>query len=59
MGDVQQKREILAALGKNFTLRDGKLSLEANSWFRPIIECYPELQAEYEKLELTIIALLN
>lgn len=50
LGGIQEKREILAALGKNFKLKDGKLSLEANSWFRPVVESYPGLHAEYEKV---------
>lgn len=47
------KKEILAALGKNFTITDRKLSIEANDWLVPIIEKYPALKAEYERLELT------
>lgn len=49
--NLQQKKEILAALGQNFTLKDGILKIEPNEWFIPIIERYPALEAKYLKLE--------
>lgn len=53
MGGLETKKEILSALGSNFTLKDGKLSIEANEWLKPIAEQYPALEAEYRRLELT------
>src|SRR3989338_2103683 len=50
--DLNKKREILAGLGKNFIITDKKLMIEANDWLVPIIEQYPPLKAEYERLEL-------
>lgn len=51
-GDNAVRREILSALGQNFTVKDRKISIEANLWFQPIEEGYPELEKEYLKLEL-------
>lgn len=53
MGTLEQKKEILIALGQNQTITDRKLSIEASDWLVPIAEKYPELRAEYERLELT------
>ncbi len=47
----QQKKEILAALGQNYVIKDGILKIEPNEWFVPIIERYPALEAEYKRLE--------
>lgn len=54
--DLQQKKEILAALGQNFTLKDGILKIEPHEWFKPIIECYPALEVEYQRLEPTLMS---
>lgn len=35
-GDIQTKKEILAALGQNPTMKDKKLSINLNEWFVPI-----------------------
>ncbi|MDE2233203.1 MAG: recombinase zinc beta ribbon domain-containing protein, partial [Patescibacteria group bacterium] len=51
-GTLEQKREIFNALGSNFSLKDGKLSIVANEWFIPIQKAYPELVAEYNRLKL-------
>jgi hypothetical protein len=32
-GNMKTKRNIFAALGQNFTLKDGKLLIELNEWF--------------------------
>lgn len=45
--DPQVKREILMALGANFTLNDQKLSLEPHKWLVPLKEEYPAIEAEY------------
>ncbi len=52
MGGLQEKREIFAALGQNFLVKDKKVSIEANEWFVPIKKAYPALEAEYKRLEL-------
>ncbi len=52
-GDIQTKKEIFSALGSNFSLKDGILSIEANKWLEPIAEHYPALEKEYLRLEQT------
>lgn len=52
-GDLQTKREILAALGQNPTLKDGKLNFQENKWLIPIAKQYPVLEKEYTRLEPT------
>lgn len=49
--NLQQKKEILAALGQNFTLTDGILEFEPNEWFQPIKNGYKRLELEYLRLE--------
>ena len=51
-GSIQQKREIFAALGQNFTLKDKKVFITPNDWFVPIEKAYPELEAKFKRLEL-------
>ncbi len=51
-GTLEQKREILSALGQNFYLKDKIVSIDANEWFLPIEKAYPELEAEFNRLEL-------
>jgi hypothetical protein len=53
MGTLEAKREILTALGENPLLNDGKLSIYGYEWLQPIKNGYPELEAEFEALELT------
>ena len=50
-GGLDTKKEILSALGSNFTIKDGKLTIKANEWLKPIAEQYPSLEAEYHRLE--------
>ena len=50
-GTLEAKREILNSLSQNSVLKDGKLSIHAHDWFIPIKNGYPELKAEYERLE--------
>lgn len=52
-GDLQTKKEVLAALGSNPTIKDGKLSIPLNEWLVPIAESYPALEKEYQRLEPT------
>ncbi len=52
-GDLQTKKEILTALGQNFVLKDGEILISPNSWFVPLIEIYPEIEAEYKRSEPT------
>lgn len=51
-GDINKKREIFSALGQNFSVKDGKVFISLNEWFVPIEKAYPELEAEYNRLEL-------
>ena len=51
VGNLQTKKEILAALGSNFSLKDGKLSINANDWLQPIANSYPALEKQYLRLE--------
>ena len=50
-GDIETKKQILVALGSNPMLKDGKLSIDANEWFIPIIENKKAIEAEIEGLE--------
>lgn len=50
--DPQKKKEILLGLGQNFSMKEGKLAIEANEWLQPIKDGYPELEKEYFRLEL-------
>jgi len=43
---------ILNALGSNFSIKDGKLSIKAKEWLIPIQEQYPSLEEEYKRLKL-------
>jgi len=52
-GNIQTKKEILAAIGSNPLLIDGKLALTPNDWLVPIKESYPALEEEYRALEPT------
>ena len=51
-GDLHTKKEILMTLGYNFSALNGKLTLDMNEWFIPIIKSYPKLESEYIRLEL-------
>lgn len=46
------KKEILIALGSNPLLKDKKLSILTNKWFKRIQNEYPGLRAEYDRFEL-------
>ncbi len=50
---LELKKEILLALGKTPIIKDQKLFIEPNEWFAEIGNNYPELEAEYKRLELT------
>lgn len=51
-GALEQKREILTALGSNFAIKDKELNVTNNFWLVPIEKAYPELEAEYRRIEL-------
>ena len=51
-GNLETKREILAALGSNYILKDQKLTISYNEYFEPIIKRYPAIVSEYQRLEL-------
>lgn len=46
-GDLNIKKEIFVALGQNATIRDGKLNIELNEWFKPIAENHAKLEADF------------
>ena len=50
-GDLDTKRAILAAIGKNITLLDGKIHIEPEEWLIPIADKYPALEREYKMFE--------
>jgi len=52
-GSLADKREILTALGENPLLNAGILNVYAYKWLERIEKDYPELEAEFEALELT------
>ena len=52
-GDIETKKSIINGLGSNWVLMDGKVSMEAHKWLKPIIEGYSPLEKEYKALELT------
>ncbi len=51
LGDLKTRKEILMALGQNSTIKDGKLTIQANEWLQPIQKRYPALEKEYLRLE--------
>lgn len=51
--DLRKQKEIFSALGQNFLLKDGKLTIELNEWLVPIQQDYKVLEKEYLKLEPT------
>lgn len=51
-GTLEQKREIFAALGQNFLVKDKKVTISGCDWFVPIKKSYPAIEADYKRLEL-------
>lgn len=51
-GDIETKKSIMFALGSNWILKDGKVSMEAHKCFMPIVESYAPLEKEYRMFEL-------
>ena len=49
-------RGILMTLGKRVRTRDGILEIELNEWLQPIKNVYPELEAEYRRLEPALVS---
>ena len=50
-GGLELKKEILQTLGKTIEIKDNKLFIEANDWFKPIAESYSALEKDYLRLE--------
>jgi hypothetical protein len=46
-GSLQEKKEILSKLGRNFVLFDGILALDMHSWFIPLQKHLPRIRKEY------------
>ncbi len=51
-GNLQQKKELFNCIGQNFSLVDKKLNIDKYKWISRIEMEYPELQAEYQRIEL-------
>ena len=51
-GDIQTKKEILSALGQNYTLKDQKLVIIPNEWLKPIINKKESINAQVNWSEL-------
>ena len=51
-GDIQTKREVLCALGQNYTLKDKKLVILPNEWLKPIINKKELINSKVNWLEL-------
>ena len=51
-GTLEDKKKITHALGSNFLLNDRKLTLESSSWFIPVKNKYPQIEAKYIRFEL-------
>lgn len=49
-GDWRVRRQVLLELGQNLVILDGKLELQTETWFQPIADNYPALEAEYNKV---------
>ena len=49
---LRRRRELFAAIGQKFVIKDKKVLIEANEWFVPIRKAYPALEAEFRRLEL-------
>ncbi len=51
-GKLELKKEILMTLGQFPIIKDKKVTFYPSKWFVPIINGYPKLKADYERLEL-------
>ncbi len=51
-GDIQTKKEILTALGENYTLENNKLVILQNEWLKPIINKKETINSKVNWLEL-------
>ena len=52
-GDIETKKAILMALGKNPVIKDGKLTIIAHEWLQPISDGYKALENQYLRFEPT------
>jgi hypothetical protein len=50
-GNLEAKRAILTAVGKEITLLDGKIHIKPEGWLVPIADRYPALEKEYKMFE--------
>lgn len=51
-GTSKSKREIISAVGQNFSLKDKILNVEAVEWLKLIEKDYSSLEEEYNRIEL-------
>jgi site-specific DNA recombinase len=50
-GTVQEKREILASIGSNYTLNNKKLLFDKAEWLITLEKCLPPIKVELQRLE--------
>jgi len=50
-GNLEAKKGILTAIGKNITLLDGKIHFKPVEWLVPITDKYPALEKQYKMFE--------
>lgn len=50
-GGLEQKKEILLALGCQPVIKEGKLEITTFEWLKPIQNNYPAIEKEYKRLE--------
>lgn len=52
-GGVKERRDILATIGQNFTLKEGKLTIEPIEWLIPLYENQKAINKHFSTLELS------
>ena len=52
IGDLQTKKEVLSALGQNYTIKDQKILILPNKWLQPIINKKEMINAQVNWSEL-------
>ncbi len=55
-GDINDKKEILLAIGQNPVILDRKLQITPNEWLLPIKKALPELRADEQMVRTKVIS---
>lgn len=50
-GDIQNKKRIFRAIGSNLILKNGEITVEMNSWFKPFTKVVAEQKSPLNRLE--------